>query len=108
MSDLISRQAAIDALDKTCNAVCPYSKKQRYVMCGACPLGSAFDMLCEVPSAEPEPLTDEEQRIFLSAMWREEKVCEEVDRNYMREPYKVSLMRVCKEIRRKVKGALWT
>ena len=59
-------------------------------------------------SAQPEPLTDEEQRIFLAAMGREEKVCEEVDRNYVQEPYEDSLMRVCKEIRRKVKGALWT
>ena len=55
-----------------------------------------------------EPLTDKEQRIFLAAMCREEKVCEEVDRNYVREPYEDSLMRVCNEIRRKVKGALWT
>ena len=61
-----------------------------------------------IPSAQPEPLTDKEQRIFLAAMEREEKVCEEVDRNYVREPYEDSLMRVCKEIRRKVKGALWT
>ena len=61
-----------------------------------------------LPSAQPEPLTDKEQRIFLAAMEREEKVCEEVDRNYVHEPYEDSLMRVCKEIRRKVKGALWT
>lgn len=56
--------------------------------------------------AQPEPLTDKEQRIFLAAMGREEKVCEEVDRNY--EPYEDSLMSVCREIKRKVKGALWT
>lgn len=55
-----------------------------------------------------EPLTDKEQRIFLAAMAREEKVCEEVDRNYVREPYEDSLVNACKEIRRKVKGALWT
>ena len=62
----------------------------------------------QLPPAQPEPLTDKEQRIFLAAMGREEKVCEEVDRNHVREPYEDSLMRVCKEIRRKVKGALWT
>ena len=62
----------------------------------------------QFPSAQPEPLTNKEQRIFLAAMEREEKVCEEVDRNYVREPYEDSLMSVCKEIRRKVKGALWT
>lgn len=66
------------------------------------------ELLSRLPSAQPEPLTDKEQRIFLAAMGREEKVCEEVDRNHVREPYEDSLMRVCKEIRRKVKGALWT
>ena len=64
--------------------------------------------LNKLPSVEPEPLTDKEQRIFLAAIGREERICEEVDRNYVREPYEDSLMRVCKEIRRKVKGALWT
>ena len=62
-----------------------------------------------LPSAQPEQLTDKEQRIFLAAMGREEKVCKRVDdecRN-CREPYEDSLVRVCKEIRRKVKGALW-
>lgn len=52
-------------------------------------------------------LTDKEQRIFLAAMSREEKVCEEVDRNYVHEPYEDSLVSVCREIKRKVKGALW-
>ncbi len=57
---------------------------------------------------EPERLTDKEQRIFLAAMGRELKVCQEVDRNYTREPYEDSLVSVCREIERKVKGALWT
>ena len=55
MSDLISRQAAIDALDKTCDITCQYSKKQRDVMCGACPLGSAFDAIEDLPSVEAVP-----------------------------------------------------
>ena len=57
---------------------------------------------------QPEPLTDKEQRIFLAAMGREEKVCKEVDAEMTREPYEDSLVRVCHEITRKVKGALWT
>lgn len=63
-----------------------------------------------LPSAQPDKLTDKEQRIFLSAMGREEKVCKEVDDEWRdcREPYEDSLVHVCKEIRRKVKGALWT
>ena len=62
-----------------------------------------------LPSAQPEQLTDKEQRIFLAAMGREEKVCKKVDdecRN-CREPYEDSLVRTCHEITRKVKGALW-
>jgi len=66
------------------------------------------------PLTDIDPLTDPEQRIFLAAMGREEKVCAEADRNYVHEPYCVhepgvdSLMSVCKAIRRKVKEALWT
>lgn len=57
---------------------------------------------------EVEPLTDTEQRIFLAAMSREEKVCKEVDEKYPdREPYEDSLVAVCRSIERKVKGALW-
>ena len=52
MSDLIDRQEAINALDRTCDRVCQYSKKQRAVMCSSCPLGSAFDVLDELPSVE--------------------------------------------------------
>jgi len=55
-----------------------------------------------------EPLTDKEQRIFLAAMGRERKVCKEVDDQYTHEPYEVLLTKVCDEIERKVKGALWS
>ena len=58
MDDLISRQAAIDALDALCDRECEYSKKQRSVMCGACHLGSAFDVIEQLPSAQPEKRTD--------------------------------------------------
>lgn len=63
-----------------------------------------------LPSAQLEPLTDKEQRIFLAAMGREEKVCKQVDDECRdcREPYEDSLVRICHEITRKVKGALWT
>lgn len=107
--DCISRQYAIANYQHVC----------RRTSCKECPLYICDEsrgftdcelelFLHNLPSAQPEPLTDKEQRIFLAAMEREEKVCEEVDRNYVREPYEDSLMRVCKEIRRKVKGALWT
>ena len=71
----------------------------------------ALDMAIEALQYDTvEPLTDAEQRLFLTAMWREEKICSRVDdecRNY-KEPYKDSLVRSCHEIIRKVKGALWT
>lgn len=54
MTDLVSRQTVLDALDNLCNVVCQYSKKQRSVMCGACPLGGAFDTIEGLPSAETE------------------------------------------------------
>ena len=53
-NDTISRQSTIDALDALCDRECEYSKKQRSVMCGACRLGSAFDVIDELPSAQPE------------------------------------------------------
>ena len=66
------------------------------------------DMRVIARSIQPEPLTDKEQRIFLTAMAREEKVCRQVDDECRdRTPYEVSLVHVCREIRRKVKGALW-
>ena len=55
-----------------------------------------------------EPLTDKEQRIFLAAIERERKVCKEIDDQYTHEPYEELLTKVCYEIERKVKGALWS
>ena len=55
-SECISRENAINALDELCDRVCQYSKKQRSVMCGACPLGSAFDTIEELPAADVRPV----------------------------------------------------
>ena len=92
MSDLISRQAAIDQLHQSYNLL------------------DAEQRLEDLPSAQPEQLTDKEQRIFLAAMGREEKVCKQVDEECRdcREAYEDSLVKTCHEIIRKVKGALWT
>lgn len=60
------------------------------------------------PTIQPEPLTDKEQRIFLATMGRERKVCKEVDDQYVHEPYEILLTKVCSEIERKVKKALWS
>ena len=73
-------------------------------------LGLGILSYTDVKPTQPEPLTDKEQRIFLAAMAREEKVCKQVDIEYRncRESYEDSLVRTCHEITRKVKGALWT
>ena len=88
--DLISRQVAIDKLDPLFESL-------------------VIDKIKALPSAQPEQLTDKEQRIFLAAMAREEKICKQVDDECRdcREPYEDSLVRTCHEIIRKVKGALW-
>ena len=52
--DTISRQAALDSLDAICDRECEYPKKQRAVMCASCHLGSAFDAIDELPSAQQE------------------------------------------------------
>lgn len=98
MGDLIYRQAAIDAL------------KRDEALVKAFGYHNAIDAIRELPSAQPEPLTNREQRIFLSAMDREKKVCEQVDDEWRdcREPYDDSLVKTCHEITRKVRGALWT
>lgn len=56
MKEYIEREALIDSLDGLCDRVCQYSKKQRAAMCGACPLGHAFDLVEEFPAADVEPV----------------------------------------------------
>ena len=115
MNDLISRQAAIEAIDeqiKLCDkalASFDISMKDEYaVKVERASLVAYREILKYLPSAQPEPLTDKEQRIFLAAMGREKEVCKKVDAEHTREPYEDTLMHVCKEIKRKVKDALWT
>jgi len=53
MTDYISREDTVNALDRLCDRVCQYSKAQRSVMCRACPLGDAFTVIeDELPSAD--------------------------------------------------------
>lgn len=100
MSDSISRQVAI----------LHFVKASKNYECGMLDLKEITHELWQIPSAQPEPLTDKEQRIFLAAMGREEEVCKQVDAKYgdCREPYEDSLVSICHEIIRKVKSALWT
>lgn len=56
-----------------------------------------------IKALEIELLTDTEQRIFLKAIDREREVCQRVDDEYSDDDSKVSLVKVCNSIERKVK-----
>ena len=56
-----------------------------------------------IKALEIELLTDTEQRIFLKAINREREVCQKVDDEYADDDSKVSLVKVCNSIERKVK-----
>ena len=122
MDDSISRQAAIDALwkalyeyeDKTEKQfieseeldVCDWIQHREFVQ-----NMSDIDRqtILNLPSAQPEPLTANEQRIFLWAMSREEEICKQLDDECVdcSVPYEDSLVRICREVIRKVADALW-
>ena len=84
--DLISRAALNDML-----AMIPIRgmKQEDDNLHALVSLAQVFNVIEQLPSAQPEPLTDKEQRIFLAAMGREEKVCKQVDAECRdcREPY---------------------
>lgn len=126
MSDLISRQFVELVVEYPDPELCTYKEYRgkpyysiKYLENGETYVGygtykpevlSRYLREYFMPSAQQELLTDKEQRIFLAAMGREEKVCKQVDEECRdcREPYEDSLVRTCHEITRKVKGALWT
>ena len=72
---------------------------------------SVDDLLNSEP-VEIESLTDEEKRIFLAAMGKEENLCQNIEELWeklnLRSADDIDLIKVCKEIERKVKKALWT
>jgi len=84
-------------------------------MCNGCSIylggGKCLDncsVIEAIKALEPEPLTDEEQRIFLAAMEREEKICREADEKFpYKMPYEESMVSVCRSIKKKVKKTLW-
>ena len=105
--NLVDRQAAIDELTRF---ITPHDNGDGTMTIGILSKSSITNILNNLPPAQPEPLTDKEQRIFLSAMGREEEVCKEIDDAWRdcTEPYEDNLVRTCHEITRKVKSALWT
>lgn len=65
----------------------------------------AYEMAME--ALKREPLSDTEQRIFLSAMIKEENVCRNIDKMADGGIPSINLVKVCKSIEKKVKKALW-
>ena len=110
MRDLIDRAAAIDAIKAASKEIQHWLWEAEGCEGYCAMVADVETCLDDLPSVQPEPLTDKEQRIFLAAMGREEKVCKQVDEECRdcREPYEDSLVSTCHEITRKVKGALWT
>ncbi len=109
--DTIYRQDATNALKEVIKNVSNnYTELNPMVMAGCGFIEDCIYELESLPSARSEALTDNEQRIFLAAMSREENVCKQVDDEFRgcREPYEDSLVRICREIIRKVKATLWT
>jgi len=106
----MSRLIDADALRELLQNIAYHDWNQGITTSFADACNEIIEIVEEQPSAQPERLTDKEQRIFLAAMGREEKVCKQVDEECRdcREPYEDSLVRTCHEITRKVKGALWT
>ena len=104
MSDLIDRQAVNDVFVKLQQDCFANGHLDEWYF-----LVQVAEEVNEIPSVEPEPLTDAEQRIFMAAMIREKNACSQVDEEQQKSPdsYKISLTHVCSEIVRKVKSALW-
>ena len=56
MAEYILLETMSNELDDLCDRVCVYSKKQRYAMCGACPLGDAFIVLENIQTVDAVPV----------------------------------------------------
>lgn len=71
-----------------------------------------FTPTVDVPDINVEKLTDEEQRLFLTAIGKEKKLCKNIeklwDELHLSSDDDIDLVKVCGEIERKVKKALWT
>lgn len=52
MAEYIDRDVALDALDKSCDRLCPYPKKQRAIMCGSCAMGDAICIIEGLDAAD--------------------------------------------------------
>ena len=61
----------------------------------------------DCPLVDIEPLTDSEQRIFLSAMSREMSICKQIDNDKVDDSTVKKLVPIVNTIERKIKKVLW-
>lgn len=54
MSRLTDADLLTNKLTELCDINCPYTPKEREVMCSACLLGAALEVVEDAPTAEPE------------------------------------------------------
>lgn len=53
--DAVSRADTLQSFESYCENNCQYSKKQRDVMCGACMMGDAIEIVENLPPVTPKP-----------------------------------------------------
>ena len=71
MTDCVSRADILQKYEKYCEDNCPYSEKQRDVMCGACMMGDAIEFVEDAPSVQPKSeLKNIRAEIMAIGNWR--------------------------------------
>lgn len=81
--DAVSRKAVKDGFVEMCSLLCPYTEKQRHIMCGSCLLGTAFDVLEATQPVTPKQRTGKcmwcerlkERNLRIEYYWIDEEGC---------------------------------
>jgi hypothetical protein len=95
--------ADIELIIKMPKRIYDYICKRHYIA-----NGDILDIKDAIIDGTPLPtLTDPEQRLFLSAMSREEKVCKNIDEDKVLDGNVRMLVPLCQNIERKVKEVLF-
>lgn len=76
--DAVSRADTLQSFESYCDNNCQYSKKQRDVMCGACMMGDAIEIVENLPPVTPKQRTGKWiQRHVIGSRNIEMTVCSE-------------------------------
>lgn len=97
---------------------CPFAKNERtndygsFCECGILEDYETINLLehskhPNCPLVEIEPLSDEEKRIFLSAMGKERVICKQIDIDKVDDGSIKKLVPIVNTIERKIKKVLW-